>query len=138
MTVTPGERGQALTLRRKNGLEKGFQVPALHKNSIEPALLQPGADLRCVAAREVVNTRQFRDIGKEMMGVTREKIYVPVEGNAKSCFRLVRRTGAIGTLRYAAPNGWRECCSISGKTRSSTARWPRCGSTCQCSGLWTS
>src|SRR6516162_9326939 len=96
MTVTPGERGQALTLGRKNSLEKGFQVPALHENSIEPALLQPGADLRCVAAREVVNTRQFRDIGKEMMGVTREKIYVPVEGNAKSCFRLVRRTGAIG------------------------------------------
>ena len=96
MTVAARKHGHALALCCKNGLAKGFQIPALDQQGVEVALPQPGADLRRVAAREVIDTGLLRDVGKKMMGVARQQVDIPIEGNAEPCLRLVRRAGTMG------------------------------------------
>ena|SRR5437660_4857957 len=95
MAIAARENRKTLALCGKNGLEKGFQVPALYKHGVEAAFLQPKADLWCVAAREMMNPGQFRDIGEETMGVTRKEIDIPIEGDSEPCLRLVGRAGAM-------------------------------------------
>ena len=83
------------SLRRKYSLDEAFEMPALNKEDVKAAILQPRANLGGIAAGKSPEVRWVSDILQETMLVSVEKVDVPVKENLEARLCLIGRRGSM-------------------------------------------